>query len=233
MSSTCVVSTFLFQVQCQWSIWLVLLHLRPYAGAFIWISVWYQDLVSRCSTVHSVICMSIQYTLVAWSMWSVFTDVDHSFWVILNHMVLHICMSHTTWFSINWYSLGVVKLWMTNYTFGIQVAIITCYYCTVSDASWSFPALTGIMSLAFFIHSCVLSIMRNQAKPENNVRLSPTISSVLYRCISVITTTALVLYIVGKRSDRSFYMCHIDLYICGHCFLCILASLQQSMYWWG
>jgi len=32
-----------------------------------------------------------------------------------------------------------------------------------------FPALTGILTLAYFIHNCILSIMRNQERPENNV----------------------------------------------------------------
>ena len=33
----------------------------------------------------------------------------------------------------------------------------------------SFPALSGILTLAYFIHNCILSIMRNQEKPKNNV----------------------------------------------------------------
>ncbi|GFT11772.1 sodium-coupled neutral amino acid transporter 9 homolog [Nephila pilipes] len=34
----------------------------------------------------------------------------------------------------------------------------------------TFPVLVGTLSLSFFIHNCVLSIMRNQRKPENNPR---------------------------------------------------------------
>lgn len=34
----------------------------------------------------------------------------------------------------------------------------------------NFPALTGILTLAYFIHNCILSIMRNQEKPKNNAR---------------------------------------------------------------
>lgn len=34
----------------------------------------------------------------------------------------------------------------------------------------SFPALTGILTLAYFIHNCILSIMRNQENPKNNAR---------------------------------------------------------------
>ena len=32
-----------------------------------------------------------------------------------------------------------------------------------------FPALTGILALAYFLHNCVISIMRNQKAPEKNV----------------------------------------------------------------
>lgn len=35
----------------------------------------------------------------------------------------------------------------------------------------NFPALTGILTLAYFIHNCILSIMRNQEKPKNNVSI--------------------------------------------------------------
>ncbi|XP_022255064.1 sodium-coupled neutral amino acid transporter 9-like, partial [Limulus polyphemus] len=34
----------------------------------------------------------------------------------------------------------------------------------------SFPALSGVSSMAFFIHNCILSLCRNQKNPENNVR---------------------------------------------------------------
>lgn len=34
----------------------------------------------------------------------------------------------------------------------------------------TFPALTGVLCLSFFIHNCVISMMRNQKNPENNKR---------------------------------------------------------------
>ncbi|KJH52686.1 hypothetical protein DICVIV_01147 [Dictyocaulus viviparus] len=36
--------------------------------------------------------------------------------------------------------------------------------------SWGFPALTGTMTLSYFIHNAVLTILRNQRNPEHNVR---------------------------------------------------------------
>lgn len=34
----------------------------------------------------------------------------------------------------------------------------------------TFPALTGVLCLSFFIHNCIISMMRNQRRPENNKR---------------------------------------------------------------
>ncbi|KAL3113014.1 hypothetical protein niasHT_013479 [Heterodera trifolii] len=36
--------------------------------------------------------------------------------------------------------------------------------------SWKFPALSGTLALAFFIHNAILTILRNQKNPENNSR---------------------------------------------------------------
>ncbi|XP_018430002.1 PREDICTED: sodium-coupled neutral amino acid transporter 9 isoform X2 [Nanorana parkeri] len=34
----------------------------------------------------------------------------------------------------------------------------------------SFPQLTGILTLAFFIHNCIITLLKNNRNPENNVR---------------------------------------------------------------
>jgi len=41
----------------------------------------------------------------------------------------------------------------------------------IAEFQWTFPALTGILSLAYFIHNAVISIVRNQRNPENNVSI--------------------------------------------------------------
>ncbi|XP_068728121.1 sodium-coupled neutral amino acid transporter 9 homolog isoform X1 [Montipora capricornis] len=43
-------------------------------------------------------------------------------------------------------------------------------FSTLPMFKTSFPALTGILTLAYFIHNCILSIMRNQEQPKNNAR---------------------------------------------------------------
>ncbi|KAK6746169.1 hypothetical protein RB195_012341 [Necator americanus] len=35
---------------------------------------------------------------------------------------------------------------------------------------WNFPALTGTLTLSYFIHNCIITIMRHQQNPENNTR---------------------------------------------------------------
>eukprot|EP00918_Siedleckia_nematoides_P045971 GHVU01100803.1.p1 GENE.GHVU01100803.1~~GHVU01100803.1.p1 ORF type:complete len:581 (+),score=22.61 GHVU01100803.1:81-1823(+) len=47
--------------------------------------------------------------------------------------------------------------------------------------STNFPALTGTLSLALFIHNCIISIMRNQRHPENNTRDL----SIAYICVTL------------------------------------------------
>nr|AKN21661.1 slc38a-2 [Schmidtea mediterranea] len=46
----------------------------------------------------------------------------------------------------------------------------TTYPSVIPNARGTFIVLTGIGSLAFFIHNAIHSIVRNQAKPQNNVR---------------------------------------------------------------
>ena len=45
-------------------------------------------------------------------------------------------------------------------------------YCfSLSEFKLTFPALTGISALAYFVQNCVLSITRTQKNPENNVSI--------------------------------------------------------------
>jgi len=46
--------------------------------------------------------------------------------------------------------------------------------CKITEFQWTFPALTGILSLAYFIHNAVISIVRNQQNPQNNVSIKNT-----------------------------------------------------------
>lgn len=40
----------------------------------------------------------------------------------------------------------------------------------VHGASWNFPALTGMLTMSYFIHNAILTMLRNQRNPENNIR---------------------------------------------------------------
>ncbi|XP_063818301.1 neutral amino acid transporter 9 isoform X1 [Pseudophryne corroboree] len=40
----------------------------------------------------------------------------------------------------------------------------------VPEFRLSFPQLTGVLTLAFFIHNCIITLLKNNRNPENNVR---------------------------------------------------------------
>ncbi|XP_046355511.2 sodium-coupled neutral amino acid transporter 9-like [Haliotis rufescens] len=57
--------------------------------------------------------------------------------------------------------------WKFNIDFNPSDALSWDY---VENFKLTFPALTGIASLAYFVQNCCLAICRNQKHPENNVR---------------------------------------------------------------
>ncbi|KAK6746159.1 hypothetical protein RB195_012337 [Necator americanus] len=40
----------------------------------------------------------------------------------------------------------------------------------VEKFSWNFPALTGMLTMSYFIHNAIITILRSQRNPENNTR---------------------------------------------------------------
>jgi len=46
------------------------------------------------------------------------------------------------------------------------------FHFEISEFQLTFPALTGILSLAYFIHNAVISIVSNQQNPQNNVSIN-------------------------------------------------------------
>ncbi|CAN8028636.1 unnamed protein product [Ixodes persulcatus] len=70
----------------------------------------------------------------------------------------------------------LIYILINAFTWGINVDFVdetsTSY---VPLFRTTFPALTGVLCLSFFIHNCVISMMRNQKNPEHsvNTRWSP------------------------------------------------------------
>ncbi|XP_042145149.1 sodium-coupled neutral amino acid transporter 9 [Ixodes scapularis] len=64
----------------------------------------------------------------------------------------------------------LIYILINAFTWGINVDFVdetsTSY---VPLFRTTFPALTGVLCLSFFIHNCVISMMRNQKNPEHNV----------------------------------------------------------------
>ncbi|KAG0436402.1 hypothetical protein HPB47_017963 [Ixodes persulcatus] len=65
----------------------------------------------------------------------------------------------------------LIYILINAFTWGINVDFVdetsTSY---VPLFRTTFPALTGVLCLSFFIHNCVISMMRNQKNPEHNAR---------------------------------------------------------------
>ena len=48
---------------------------------------------------------------------------------------------------------------------------------------WTFPALTGVAALAYFLQNCVVALIKPQRYPENNVSIDYiNIGSLIFRC---------------------------------------------------
>ncbi|XP_011541485.1 neutral amino acid transporter 9 isoform X10 [Homo sapiens] len=56
----------------------------------------------------------------------------------------------------------------------------------VPEIRFQFPQLTGVLTLAFFIHNCIITLLKNNKKQENNVR---------DLCIAYMLVTLTYLYI--------------------------------------
>ncbi|EDV22079.1 uncharacterized protein TRIADDRAFT_29287 [Trichoplax adhaerens] len=65
--------------------------------------------------------------------------------------------------------------------------------------NWNFPALSGILAMGFFIHNCILAIVRNQENPKNNGRDL----SIAYLFVFVTYTTISVCFYLSFPMHRS------------------------------
>ena len=63
----------------------------------------------------------------------------------------------------------------------------------------SFPSLTGILTLSFFIHNSVTSIMKNAKRPEHNARDL----MLAYMFVSLTYLTVGFLFYIGYRDGKS------------------------------
>uniref|UniRef100_A0A9J2PTM1 Amino acid transporter transmembrane domain-containing protein n=1 Tax=Ascaris lumbricoides TaxID=6252 RepID=A0A9J2PTM1_ASCLU len=73
------------------------------------------------------------------------------------------------------------NLWKLQGSVPIYLAVVTLPLLSFKSATfftkfnmlvfrWRFPALTGTLTLSYFLHNVVLTILRNQKHPENNAR---------------------------------------------------------------
>lgn len=103
-----------------------------------------------------------------------------------------------------------------------------------------FPQLTGVLTLAFFIHNCIITLMKNNKHQENNVSLC---HSGLYSASQNVnmlnnlkdTLTRWVLGLSGTGSVCGLSPCRADVPLCGGVDFCCfsITSAQQRLHWAG
>ncbi|OWK02116.1 SLC38A9, partial [Cervus elaphus hippelaphus] len=52
------------------------------------------------------------------------------------------------------------------------VSFNACFFLSLFllEIRFQFPQLTGVLTLAFFIHNCIITLLKNNKNQENNVR---------------------------------------------------------------
>ncbi|KAM4809025.1 neutral amino acid transporter 9 [Rhinophrynus dorsalis] len=68
------------------------------------------------------------------------------------------------------YLVSLVTLKAARLGFHLQFQWSGVQEFFVPEFRTSFPQLTGILTLAFFIHNCIITLLKNNRNPQNNVR---------------------------------------------------------------
>lgn len=67
-----------------------------------------------------------------------------------------------------------------------------------------FPQLTGVLTLAFFIHNCVITLLQNNRNPENNVSNFTRLCLFILDCQTIFFASNFFLWFDNKKVTRSF-----------------------------
>lgn len=68
------------------------------------------------------------------------------------------------------YLVCLVTLKVAHLGFHLDFHWMSLSKFDIPEFRWSFPQFTGVLTLAFFIHNCVITLLKNNRIPENNVR---------------------------------------------------------------
>lgn len=153
--------------------WVLMSNFLYNSGKYIHESV--NHAYSNSSSTILVLCLNATDTPVTADKSTFFKvwNKQHSIPFFLIGVLFPLCSVKSPTFFTKFNSLGTLSVayivafivtkacvWGIHMDFGGDVPMFKA----------SFPALTGILTLAYFIHNCILSIMRNQEKPKNNAR---------------------------------------------------------------
>ncbi len=78
----------------------------------------------------------------------------------------------------SFFRLNIFKyyLFLVRYTLEwalVWLHFISLLFCVPPEFRLFFPQLTGVLTLAFFIHNCIITLMKSNRNQENNVSHVP------------------------------------------------------------
>ncbi|EPB78265.1 hypothetical protein ANCCEY_02649 [Ancylostoma ceylanicum] len=78
--------------------------------------------------------------------------------------------------------------------------------------SWNFPALTGMLTMSYFIHNAIITILRNQRNPKNNNLLNNFRAAYPYSAVArvlilfqLITIMPLILFFIRSQISCAIF----------------------------
>lgn len=158
--------------------WVLMSNFLFNSGKYIQENIFSVALVINSSTTLEVLCPGGYSAGVTSSNSSVIQD-ENSFWhvqhtvpYLLIAVFFPLCSVRSPTFFTKFNSLGTVSaIYIIIFTI-IKASIwgVNLDFTKIPMFKASFPALTGLLTLAYLIHNCILSIMRNQENPKNNER---------------------------------------------------------------
>eukprot|EP00126_Sphaerothecum_destruens_P000145 Sdes_comp10179_c0_seq2m1793 len=158
-----------------------------------------QFLYEICSSSSSSSLVSVWFPFEWQSVWSL--DKTPIYLIFLLMPIVNLkSLSFFTKFN----AFGILSIIYIIFFVGFNVSQ-RGIHCNDSVLQYSsnFPALTGILSMSFFIHTGILSITRNSARPERNVRDLV----IAYICVGITYLFVGAGIYLSFPGDKSCFLC--------------------------
>lgn len=186
--------------------WVLMSSFLFSSGKYIQENIFLDGPAVNSSTTFEVLCLDGYSAGSTSSNCSIVQD-GNSFWHVqhtvpyfLIAIFLPLCSAKSPTFFTKFNSLGTLS--------AVYIIIFTVTKASIWGVNMdfnkipmfkaSFPALTGILTMAYFIHNSILSIMRNQENPRNNERDL----SIAFCLVAFTYTTVGVLFFISFPKEK-------------------------------